>query len=737
MGVEPSPGNGEGIDLNPPLLGSAGGGGGPSAPLPSRPCDTASSNASGYCWSSVVIGGGGFVSAIVPSTTEPNLVFARTDVGGAYRWEEATERWLPLSDWVSEDEVGLLGVESIAIDPSTPAHVYMLAGIDYFNGGKTAILRSSDYGATFAVKDVTSQFKAHGNGLGRQSGERLAVDPQQGSHLLVGTRASGLFRSSDEGQNWSRVASLDVTTTANGNGIAFVLFDPRSGTLEGATRVIYAGISRAGEPNLYVSSDAGESWAPVEQQPTTYVPQRAALAVDGTLVVTYANGAGPSPSDADPMDRGEIWKLAPASGTWTEITPLRGGTNRAFGGISIDASDPQRLLATTINTYQAQPWGYGDRIFLSTNGGASWTDLIASGRVQMDTAGAPWIEGQAIHWAGSIEIDPFDPERAWVTSGNGVFRTRDLSAENSTWSFATHGLEETVPLDAVSIAGGPLVTAIGDYDGFVHDDLLQSPARGRYAPAMGTTQAVAVAALAPQRMARVGNELYVSSDGAASWSLRPRPSTATGGRLAFSADGAALLWSAGREAFRSGDGGQNWSAISGLATDAVPTADSVAASRFYAYSPRSGAFSVSADGGATFTPASTLATGGAARIRSVPGLEGGVWVALGAGGLTRSSNAGVSFARLASVASCRAVGFGAAAPGQSFPAVYIWGAAGGGPRGIYRSDDQGETWLRINDDAHEFGGPGNGEFVLGDANVYGRVFMSSAGRGVIRGELAR
>jgi photosystem II stability/assembly factor-like uncharacterized protein len=158
--------------------------------------------------------------------------------------------------------------------------------------------------------------------------------------------------------------------------------------------------------------------------------------------------------------------------------------------------------------------------------------------------------------------------------------------------------------------------------------------------------------------------------------------------------------------------------------------------RFYAYSPRSGAFSVSRDGGATFTLASSLATGGAALIRSVPGLDGGVWVALGTGGLTRSLDAGVSFARVTAVDSCRAVGFGAAAPGQSFPAVYIWGAAGGGPRGIYRSDDQGNTWRRINDDAHEFGGPGNGEFVLGDANVYGRVFMSSAGRGLILGEIA-
>ena len=40
-----------------------------------------------YTWGNVAIGGGGFVSSIVPSTTQPGLVYARTDVGGAYRWE--------------------------------------------------------------------------------------------------------------------------------------------------------------------------------------------------------------------------------------------------------------------------------------------------------------------------------------------------------------------------------------------------------------------------------------------------------------------------------------------------------------------------------------------------------------------------------------------------------------------------------------------------------------------------
>jgi hypothetical protein len=694
-----------------------------------------SANAAGYCWRSVTIGGGGFVSGLVFSRLEQGLLYARTDVGGAYRWSEATQSWSPLLDWVSENQTGFLGVESLAIDPSDAERLYLLVGIRYFNGGKTAILRSSDRGASFSVTEVTSQFTAHGNGMGRQNGERLAVDPSDGRILLAGTRQNGLFRSADRGETWTRVAALDVTTTPDDAGIAFVIFDPSAGTLEGATRRAYLGVSRSGSSNLFVSDDAGASWSAVAGQPTDFSPQRAALDANGTLLVTYGNGAGPSPTTTDAMDKGAVWKLA--AGTWTEISPLRGGQNRAFGGISVDATNPARLIATTINTYQQQPWGYGDRIFVSTDAGASWTDLIAANRVAMDTNGFPWIEGQAIHWAGSIEIDPFDAQRAFVTSGNGIFMTKNLDAQSETWSFAVKGLEETVPLDAVSVTGVPLISAIGDYDGFLHAELDVSPAAGRHAPAIGTTNAIAAAAAQPQRLARVGSALYLSNDGGKSWSETPRPTADTGGRLALASDGSVLLWSAGTAVHRSADAGQSWTVPTGLSGALAPVADGVNAAKFYAYDPTTGAFYASSDGARSFSSASTLATGGAPRIASAPGVEGDVWVALAGGGLSRSQNSGQSFTRVAGVDSAAAVGFGAAAPGQPFPAVYIWGAAGGGARGVYRSDDAGASWLRINDDAHQYGGPGNGQFVVGDVNVYGRVYLSTAGRGIIVGERAQ
>src|SRR5262245_37684930 len=51
-----------------------------------------------YGWRSVPMLGGGFVTGIVMSSAERGLAYARTDVGGAYRWEAGAQRWHPITD---------------------------------------------------------------------------------------------------------------------------------------------------------------------------------------------------------------------------------------------------------------------------------------------------------------------------------------------------------------------------------------------------------------------------------------------------------------------------------------------------------------------------------------------------------------------------------------------------------------------------------------------------------------
>ncbi len=111
-----------------------------------------------YEWSSLPFGGAGFVSGVITCPQEANVVYARTDVGGAYRWDAEEEAWQPITDFLGPDKVGLMGVESLAIDPSSPNKVYMYCGTSYWNGGLSAILCSEDYGQTWQQLATVTEF---------------------------------------------------------------------------------------------------------------------------------------------------------------------------------------------------------------------------------------------------------------------------------------------------------------------------------------------------------------------------------------------------------------------------------------------------------------------------------------------------------------------------------------------------------------------------------------------------
>src|SRR5208283_4898431 len=77
----------------------------PARALPSEP----------YSWRNVIINGGGFVTGIILHPRQKGLMYARTDVGGAYRWDDSARRWIPLTDWISAEDVNLTGIESLAV----------------------------------------------------------------------------------------------------------------------------------------------------------------------------------------------------------------------------------------------------------------------------------------------------------------------------------------------------------------------------------------------------------------------------------------------------------------------------------------------------------------------------------------------------------------------------------------------------------------------------------------------
>jgi hypothetical protein len=722
-----------------------------------------------YTWNNARIDGGGFVPGIVFNRTEKNLAYARTDIGGAYRWQESAKTWTPLLDSVGWDDWGHTGVASLASDSVDPNKVYAAVGT-YTNGwdpGNGAVLRSSDRGASWQKTDLP--FKLGGNMPGRGMGERLSIDPNKNSVLYLGAPSGkGLWRSTDSGVTWSQVTNFpnvgnyaqdpgDTSGYASDNqGIVWVTFDESTGTSGNATQTIYVGVADK-DNAVYRSTDAGATWTRLAGQPTGYLPHKGVLDTEnGHLYIAYSDKGGPYDGG-----KGQLWRYATATGTWTDISPVaEADTYYGFSGLTVDRQKPGTVMATAYSS-----WWPDTQIFRSTDSGATWTkawDYTSypnrSNRYTMDVSSSPWLtwganpsppeQAPKLGWmTEALEIDPFDSDRMMYGTGATVYGTENLTNWDSGSQFTikpmVQGLEETAVNDLASPpSGAPLLSALGDIGGFRHTDLTKVPSMMFTSPNFTTTTSLDFAETNPNTVVRAGNldsgpHIAFSTDNGANWFAGTDPSGVSGGgTVAAAADGSGFVWSPTGTGVQYTTGfGSSWAASSGIPADAIVESDRVDPKMFYGF--KSGKFYVSSDGGATFTASSAtgLPAGDSVRFKALPGTKGDVWLAGGASdgayGLWHSTDGGATFTKLPGVEQADAIGFGKAATGASYQTLYT-SAKIGGVRGVFRSTDKGATWTRINDDAHQWGW--TGAAITGDPRVYGRVYVATNGRGVIYGE---
>jgi hypothetical protein len=599
-----------------------------------------------------------------------------------------------------------------------------------------------------------------GNVDGRNMGERLAVDPNLPSTLYFGSRTTGLWTSTDSAATWRSVTSFPVMGTAP-YGLTFVFFDRRSGSPGQASTTIYVGVTTSSPnpaganpaggvvtssaPSLYRSIDRGSTWQPVPGQPTNVFPHHAAMDyAAGALYFTFNNSWGPNNITA-----GAVWKLEPASDTWTNVSPP--GGKGGFGGVSVDASHSGTVVVSTLDRWP-------DEIYRTTNGGGTnggtnWTAIGSP--ASRDVGGAEWLYwgGTSLSstawngWMGDIEIDPQHPGRVLYNTGQGVWWSDDATGPSGHWRFQNQGLEETVAIALISPSGGShLLSAVGDIGGFLHADLNAPPATGMFSnPVFGNTSSFDFSEQHPAIIARVGTTSAstptsrhggYSIDGGVTWKpFGAEPNTgASAGSVAVSADAATFVWApqgargAAAPPAYSKDRGTTWTACNGLPSGMRVASDRVNPNRFYATG--GGVMYASVDGGANFTVLANLPTGGGTP-RPTPGIEGDLWLAAGGGGLYHRSDSAPTLTPIGAVQNAAAVGFGRAATcAAPYPVLYLSGAANG-VSGVYRSDDQGVTWQRIDDPQHQYGSI---IAVTGDPRVYGRVYLGSGGRGILYGD---
>jgi hypothetical protein len=724
------------------------------AVLPGAATASASVRPVPYSWKNVQVVAGGFVDGLVFSPARPGLAYARTDIGGAYRWDAAARRWVPLLDFTGFNDWNELGAESIAPDPANPAKVWVATG-EYTQPWALPpdgeILRSEDQGRTWQAADLPIQLAS--NQDGRNMGERLAVDPADDHVLYLASPANGLWRSTDGGASWSPVTSFPVTSTPDDIGLSFVTFGPRGGHRGSATKTIFVGYATDSGTNLYESTDAGATWHAVPGEPTGMEPQHGVLASNGVLYVDYANQPGPNG-----MTDGGVWRYDTVTGTWTSITPETPGAdgNPSFGyaGLAVDPEHPGTVMVATNDR-----WSPIDSIYRSTDAGASWEDVGA--HANLDISASPYLAWGGTPkfgwWIGSVAIDPFNPGHVIFGTGATVYGTGDVTGADhgqpTSWSSAAAvGIEETAVQDLLAPAAGPcrLISALGDVGGFCHATLTASPATGMIQPILSTGTSLAEAGAKPLDVVMVGwSGGDFSTDGGATWAAMALPGGEPygAGVVALAADGTSIVWTPENQSYApepgtpvfSADRGKTWTAVTGLAAGLMPVADPANPKVFYAFDPSSGTLEESTDGGASFGPETTgLPTGVGSeqsgslpQLHPVPGRAGDLWLTAGNGLLYHSTDGGKTFSALTSVGTVATLGFGRAAPvapGARYPAIYLTGVVGG-VQGVFRSVDAGASWVQINDGQHEYGWIG--QTITGDPNVFGRVYLGTNGRGIL------
>jgi len=724
--------------------------------------------ASAYTWQNVAIGAGGFVDGIFYDPLNQNVIYARTDIGGLYKTINDGATWTQLLDFVGNNtstsgngtQQQLIGVLSFAIDPENSNSIY--ADVGEYSGTNGAVFYSTNGGQTWGQTNLS--FYVGGNSNGRGDGEQIAVDPNNSNIVFLGSNDSGLWESTDAGHSFTRISGsggghssgLDTNISTT-----FVLFDP-TGTPGNASQTIYLGSnSTSSGTNLFKTTNGGTSWTQVAiasgSGPSGYLPGHAVLS-GGNLYLGYANAEAPNGS----ITNGGVYRYTPSTGAWANISPVATSGNFGYDGVAADPQNPNTIVVTSFDYYSGP-----DMIWRTVNANTTaptWTALYDQSSAQnfgyggydttRNTSNAPWIAGFGdgiSNWAATVAINPFNSNQLMYGTGQGIWATdnasnnganTELTTANS-WYFPDTGIEFTAVGGVVAGSSGvPLYSAMGDILGFAHTTLTSSPAQGTAAyfgsgnnVDVGGNVVVIVGSITVN--GDTENGVYSTNGGQTFTQFATNPGGGTNysqDTAAVSADGSTIVWSqSGLAPFYSTNDGTTWTASGGgMATNGQIIADRVNPNYFYYYVGSS--VYVSSNKGTSFTLlTSTAPSGGSIAVN--PFTTGDLWIAASSGvyekGVGFSSFSKVSSAALTSTNGVFALG--AHAPGQTVPAIYVFGTIGGF-LGVYRSDDGGSTWTQLNDTSHQWGGLL--QTFAADPNVFGRLYIGINGRGIIMGNPA-
>jgi photosystem II stability/assembly factor-like uncharacterized protein len=341
---------------------------------------------------------GGRTRALAGVPGQAGVFYIGQGDGGVWKSNDYGRTWNPIFDSQPTQSIG-----AIAVAPSDPNIIYVGSGeglhrpdLSVGNG----IYKSTDAGKTWTHLALENA----------QQIPALAIDPHDPNRLFAAvlghpygpSAERGIFRSTDGGVTWQKVLYKDDNTggsdiamdPADPNVLYAALWEAREGPWEDGN--IFSGTGGG----LFKSTDGGNTWkaltnglpadmvqANVAISPS--LPSRIYLTLGTTRRGDYASGAGLGFYRSD--DAGESWH--PAT---TDPRPAM----RIGGGdlpiARVDPKNPDLVYSTGIVTVR------------STDGGKTW----------MSIRGAPGGDDYQNLW-----ISPDDPKTILLVSDQGAIVT--------------------------------------------------------------------------------------------------------------------------------------------------------------------------------------------------------------------------------------------------------------------------------------------------------------------------
>ena len=336
-------------------------------------------------------GGAGRLNFIRFDPTNSNTIWVGAPDGGLWKTTNGGTSWT-----TNTDQLTVIGVSDVAIDPSNTQIMYLATGdSDGSDTFSTGILKSTDGGATWATTGLNWN-----PNLGRTIG-RVLVNPTNPQIILV-FASNGIHRSTNGGTSFTQVSTAAVSdgefkpgdpTTVYACGTTFRKSTDGGATwgaavtlpLTGITRIAMA-VSAANPAYVYLlaanNTDSGfKGLMRSTNSGGTFTSQSTTPNVLGFDNGADAGGQGwydlaiaVSPTNAEEVIVGGInhWRSTNGGSTWTMISHWYGGFQKPY--VHADVHDIQYLPGSGTTILSANDGGF----FKTTNSGSTWTDLSSN-----------------------------------------------------------------------------------------------------------------------------------------------------------------------------------------------------------------------------------------------------------------------------------------------------------------------------------------------------------------------